>query len=66
MALSGGWSPTARWRSPGLPACDLEQHQPSLEVGEGIEEWGLFAGDTGTADRSPLVAFHVVVDTVDL
>ena len=66
MALSGGWSPTARWWSPGLPSCDLEQHQSSLEVGEGIEQWGLFAGDTGTTDRSPLVAFHVVVDTVDL
>ena len=66
MALSGGWSPTARWRSPRIKARYLEQHQPSLEVGEGIKQWGLFAGDTGTTDRSPIIAFEVVIYSIDL
>ncbi len=66
MAPSGGWSPTARWRSPGIPARDLEQHQTCLEVRQSIEQWGLFAGDTGKADRSPIVAFEVVIYSIDL
>ena len=49
-----------------MPSCDLEQHQSSLEVGEGIEQWGLFAGDTGTTDRSPIIAFEVVIYSIDL
>ena len=66
MALRGGWSPTARWRSPRLPTCDLEQDESCFQVGERIQQWGLFACDTGKADRSPIVAFKVVVDPVDL
>ena len=66
MALSGGWSPTARWRSPRIKACDLEQDKSCLEVGQGIEQWGLFAGDTGTTDRSPIIAFEVVIYSIYL
>jgi hypothetical protein len=66
VALSGGWSPTARWRSPRIPARDLEQHHSSLEICEGIQQWGLFACDTCKTDRSSVVAFKVVVDPVDL
>ena len=66
MALRGGWSPTARWRSPRIPSSDLEQHHSSLEICERIQQWGLFACDTCKTDRSPIIAFKVVVDSVDL
>ena len=68
MVQGGGWSPTALWDDPRRPVrtSDPEQEQPSLEVGERIEQGFLGAYLHLCADRRILVPLGVVVDSVDL
>ena len=68
MVQGGGWSPTALWNYPRRPIRTRhpEQEQPSLEVGERVEEGFLGAYLHLCADRRILVSLRVVVDPVDL
>ena len=68
MVQDGGWSPTTLWDDPRRPIRTRhpEQEQPSLEVGERIEQGFLGAYLHLCADRRILVSLRVVVDSIDL
>ena len=68
MVQCGGWSPTALWDDPRRPIRTRhpEQEQPSLEVGERVEQGFLGAYLHLCADRRIFVALWIVVDPVDL
>ena len=68
MVQDGGWSPTALWDDPRRPIRTRhpEQKQPSLEVGERVEQGLLGAYLHLGADWRILVALRVVVDSIEL
>jgi len=68
MVQGGGWSPTALWDDPRRPVRTRhpEQEQPSLEVGERVEQGFLGAYLHLCADGCILVPLRVVIYSIYL